>query len=60
MSFPLAGEAGGIISEEAMLKDSSVVAEPRREITVAAECDVLVCGGGPAGFGAADTRQASS
>ena len=30
-----------------------VVAEPRREIPVAAECDVLVAGGGPAGFGAA-------
>ena len=27
--------------------------EPARETPVAAECDVLVCGGGPAGFGAA-------
>tara|TARA_B100000315_G_scaffold244732_1_gene269794 strand:- start:2264 stop:3682 length:1419 start_codon:yes stop_codon:yes gene_type:complete len=36
-----------------MLRDRKVVTEPRREIPVAAECDVLVAGGGPAGFGAA-------
>lgn len=29
------------------------ITEPAREIPVAKECDVLVCGGGPAGFGAA-------
>jgi ribulose 1,5-bisphosphate synthetase/thiazole synthase len=36
-----------------MNQEMKVVAEPRREIPVAAECDVLVAGGGPAGFGAA-------
>ncbi|MDG3085367.1 FAD-dependent oxidoreductase [Vibrio hannami] len=29
------------------------IIEPVREIPVSEECDVLVCGGGPAGFGAA-------
>jgi flavin-dependent dehydrogenase len=41
------------LAEGAMLRDRNVVLEPRREIPVAAECDVLVAGGGSAGFGAA-------
>jgi hypothetical protein len=36
-----------------MLRDRNVVAEPRGEIPVTGEFDVVVCGGGPAGFGAA-------
>lgn len=36
-----------------MRPSSRIVVEPAREIEVIAECDVLVCGAGPAGVGAA-------
>ncbi|MFV1967666.1 MAG: FAD-dependent oxidoreductase [Pirellulaceae bacterium] len=35
------------------IASGSVFAEPTRQIDVVDDCDVIVCGGGPAGFGAA-------
>jgi FAD dependent oxidoreductase len=40
-------------TEEALQCAASTFVEPTRELMIAGTCDVIVCGGGPAGFSAA-------
>src|SRR3990172_6508142 len=46
-------QQGGIVSGLEINRTKGTVTEPAREIPIAKEFDVVVCGGGPAGLGAA-------
>jgi len=49
----LSGSRALVQAHERLRDSRAEFAEPARTLTVADECDVIVCGGGPAGFSAA-------